>query len=235
MPWSKNCRASPTLANLNARGHRRRMVTLAAVIAAGAAAAIITNARMAASAFQISPQLRQMPPVSWPDDALTIAWLGHATLLMNYLGVHTISDPTFYRHVGLAVDDLFTLGPKRQTPAPLAPNQIGPVDLILITHAHMDHLDLPSLRALPKSAVVISCPGCASLIAPLGFSDVRPLRWGQHTQVRGLTITAIGARHWGRRWPWGEDLGYNSYLLDKGGVRMLLACDSAITDLFAAL
>lgn len=211
------------------------MAVLAAIIAACAAAVIVGSARLATSAFQISPQLRQIPPASWPDDALTIAWLGHATLLMNYLGVRVISDPTFYRHVGLAVDDLFTLGPKRQVPAPLAPDQIGPVDLVLITHAHMDHLDLPSLRALPKTAVVIACPGCAGLIAPLGFGDVRPLRWGQQTEVHGLTITAMGARHWGRRWPWSEDLGYNSYVLDKNGVRMLLACDSALTDLFASL
>ncbi|MGH7247457.1 MAG: MBL fold metallo-hydrolase, partial [Pseudomonadota bacterium] len=108
--------------------------------------------------------------------------------------------------------------------------------VILVTHAHMDHLDIPSLEALPKSAVVIACDKCAALIRPLGFSDVRELKWGDHTEVRGLSVTAMGARHWGKRWPpFGKEYGFNSYLLERNGHRMLLACDSAYTDLFASL
>ena len=100
----------------------------------------------------------------------------------------------------------------------------------------MDHLDLPSLEALPKSAVVVACEKCANLIAPLGFNDVRELKWGEATIVKGLTIRAMGARHWGRRWPpLGAGYGFNSYVLEKNGRRMLLACDSAQTDLFASL
>jgi L-ascorbate metabolism protein UlaG (beta-lactamase superfamily) len=100
----------------------------------------------------------------------------------------------------------------------------------------MDHLDLPSLEALPKTAVVVACEKCAKLIAPLGFNDVRELKWGETTIVKGITIRAMGARHWGRRWPpFGEGYGFNSYVLEKNGRRMLLACDSAQTDLFASL
>ncbi len=58
---------------------------------------------------------------------------------------------------------------------------------------------------------------------------------GRATEIGGLRITAMGARHWGRRWPWGTDYGFNSYLLEKDGYRMLLGCDSAYTDLFASL
>jgi len=64
---------------------------------------------------------------------------------------------------------------------------------------------------------------------------VRELRWGERTSVNGLTVTAMGANHWGKRWPWGRVYGFNSYVLEKNGRRMLLACDSAITDLFGAL
>lgn len=174
-------------------------------------------------------------PVQWSGDTITLANLGHATLLMNFFGVHVISDPTLFDRVGLAVDSLFTIGPHRQVPAPLAPSQLGPIDVILITHAHMDHLDIPSLEALPKTATVIACAGCAALIRPLGYRDVRELRWGQRTSVKGLTVVAMGARHWGRRWPLGHDYGFNSYVLSKDGHRMLLACDSAFTELFAPL
>ncbi len=175
-------------------------------------------------------------PASWPDERLTIASLGHAALLMDYFGVRVISDPTLFERVGLALDSIMTVGPHRLAAPPLTPARIGRVDVILITHAHMDHLDLPSLKALPRSATVIACDKCAALIRPLGFRDVRELRWGESTVVDGLKVAAMGARHWGKRWPpFGIEYGFNSYILERAGVRMLLACDSASTDLFAQL
>jgi L-ascorbate metabolism protein UlaG (beta-lactamase superfamily) len=177
----------------------------------------------------------QLRPASWPSDAITVAYVGHATLLIDFLGVRVITDPTFYHRVGLNVAGLFTVGPVRRAPVPLKPAVLAHLDLILITHAHMDHLDLPSLRALPKSAAVVSCPGCRDLIQPLGYADVRPLDWGESTFVHGLKITAMGARHWGRRWPWEAERGYNSYVIEKDGMRMLIACDSAFTNIFSQL
>jgi L-ascorbate metabolism protein UlaG (beta-lactamase superfamily) len=179
--------------------------------------------------------IEALQPVRWPKDKLTIANLGHATLLMNFFGVRMISDPSLFDRVGLTFGPLFTIGPHRLTPAPLKPAQLQQLDLILITHAHMDHLDVNSLKALPKTAVVVACSGCASLISPLGYSDVRELKWGERTVVNGLTVTAMGANHWGKRWPWGLTYGFNSYVLEKNGRRMLLACDSAVTDVFAPL
>jgi L-ascorbate metabolism protein UlaG (beta-lactamase superfamily) len=176
-----------------------------------------------------------LEPERWPNDALTIANLGHATLLMNFFGVRVISDPSLFEQVGLTLGPLGTIGPHRFTQPPLEPAQLHQLDVILVTHAHMDHLDLNSLRALPKSAVVVACTGCATLIRPLGYSDVRELQWGEQTAVNGLTITAMGANHWGKRWPWGRTYGFNSYVLEKNGRRMLLACDSAITDIFKPL
>jgi len=175
-------------------------------------------------------------PASWPDNSLTIANLGHATVLMNFFGTRVLSDPSLFSRVGMSIDSILTIGPKRFVDPPLAPAQLQQLDIILITHAHMDHLDIPSLKALPKSAVVVACDKCSQIIAPLGFKDVRELKWGESTVVKGLTIRAMGARHWGRRWPpFGEDYGFNSYVLEKDGRRMLLACDSADTDLFASL
>ncbi len=175
-------------------------------------------------------------PSTWPNDTLTIANLGHATVLMNYFGVRVLSDPSLFERVGLAFDSLFTIGPKRHSPPPLAPSALQDVQVILITHAHMDHLDIPSLKALPKTATVIACSKCAELIAPLGYTDVRELKWGESTEVRGLKVTAMGANHWGQRWPGiGTAYGFNSYVLESHGVRTLLACDSAYTDIFSSL
>ena len=204
------------------------VVSLGTIILMGSRRALAQNVDQSANPARLDPS-------SWRAGSLTIANLGHATLLMDYFGVRVITDPSLFEHVGLAFGPLFTIGPERHVAAPLSPAELQSVDLILITHAHMDHLDIPSLRTMPKKAVVVACHLCSSLIAPLGFADVRELKWGEQTEIGGLRITAMGARHWGRRWPWSADYGFNSYLLEKDGHRMLLACDSAYTDLFASL
>ncbi|MGO9602564.1 MAG: MBL fold metallo-hydrolase [Candidatus Binataceae bacterium] len=212
-----------------------RFAVAAGIFISALAPAIATPYALAMDPEQI-PVAATPNPASWPDDDLTIANLGHATLLMNYFGVRVISDPSFFNKVGLSFDSIFTVGPRRVTAPPLAPSAIGRIDVLLITHAHMDHLDLPSIKKIPRSAVVIACDKCSKLIAPLGFADVRELQWGQETEVGGLKVRAMAARHWGKRWPpYGTDYGFNSYVLEKDGHRMLLACDSAYTDNFSDL
>jgi L-ascorbate metabolism protein UlaG (beta-lactamase superfamily) len=200
---------------------------------------LISNDRLAPAPARFTSDhvaaAARLDPGSWPDDALTIANIGHSTLLMNFLGVHVLTDPALFYRVGLTIGPLGTIGPHRFEPPALSPSQLQQLHVILVTHAHMDHLDIRSLIALPKNAVVVACTGCGSLIRPLGYADVRELRWGESTAVDGLEVTAMGARHWGKRWPWGHTYGFNSYVLEKSGYRMLLACDSAQTDLFAAL
>jgi L-ascorbate metabolism protein UlaG (beta-lactamase superfamily) len=211
------------------------------MVAAGAAIAsialVVGELISEAGPYQDAPPpTGQLHPARWSGRALTIADLGHSALLMDWYGVRVLSDPTLFNRVGLSIGSLLTIGPHRYVAPPLAPGQLQNLDVILITHAHMDHLDLPSLRALPKSAVVIACAGCAELIRPLGFTDVRELRWGERTEVKGLRVTAMGAKHWGVRWPpMGRAYGYNSYLIERGGTRMLLACDTAFTPLFGTL
>ena len=205
-------------------------VALAITVAASYAQDMTRNGEVS-RAETVRPHLE---PASWSDGALTIANLGHASVLMNYFGVRVLSDPSLFTRVGLSFDSMLTIGPKRHVDPPLQPAELQQLDLILITHAHMDHLDVPSLKALPKNVVVVACSKCSRIIAPLGFKDIRELNWGEETVVKGLRIRAMGARHWGRRWPpFGEDYGFNSYVLERNGRRVLLACDSAKTELFA--
>jgi L-ascorbate metabolism protein UlaG (beta-lactamase superfamily) len=209
-------------------------MALALLTLSAGAATCDSHHPMATAATTEAPH--RLNPQAWSDHDLTIANLGHATLLMNYFGVRIISDPTLFDRVGVAFDSIFTIGPRRHVAPPLTAAEIGPLDVIVVTHAHMDHLDIPSLKALPRNVTVIACTKCAGLIRPLGFTDVRELKWGESTTVKGLTVTAMAANHWGKRWPpWGVDYGFNSYVIERDGHRMLLACDSAYTDAFAAL
>ena len=211
------------------RFHHRTIAVIGALAASIAILAI-------AFANKPMPSPIKPNPASWPNDRITISNLGHATVLMNFMGVRILTDPSLFERVGLAVDSIFTIGPKRVTPPPLAPSELQDVQLILITHAHMDHLDVRSLKALPKSATVVVCDKCSRIVGPLGFADVRELKWSESTEFAGLKITAMGARHWGKRWPpYGMDYGFDSFVLEKDGHRILIACDSAYTDLFAPL
>jgi L-ascorbate metabolism protein UlaG (beta-lactamase superfamily) len=210
----------------------RRLRGIAIVVALAAGITIFATAR---ADKPMTPNMKP-EPASWQNDRITVSNLGHATLLMNFLGVRVITDPSLFDRVGLAFDSIFTIGPKRISAPPLTPSELQNVQLILITHAHMDHLDVPSLKALPKTATVVACDQCSRIVKPLGFSDVRELKWGDSTEFSGLKITAMGARHWGKRWPpYGADYGFDSFVLEKDGHRMLIACDSAYTDLFGAL
>jgi len=216
-------------------GARHKRVWLAVALAPAMAVGALAIQQAAAARAELAPAAIPAP-ATWPDDRITIANLGHATLLMNFLGSRIITDPTLFDRIGLAVGPLFTIGPQRLVAPPLRPDQLQALDVILITHAHMDHLDLPSLRALPKRATVITCSGCGTLLRPLGFHDVRELRWGESTAVGDLKVTAMAARHWGKRWPpFGRNYGFNSYVIEKREHRMLLACDSAMTEVFGAL
>ena len=95
----------------------------------------------------IAPAPQRPSPNSWPDDRLTVAWLGHATVLLNFLGSWVLTDPALERRIGLG-RGLAKLGPRRLVEPALRPAELPPRDLVLLSHAHMDHTDRGTLRRL---------------------------------------------------------------------------------------
>src|SRR5437867_3520413 len=88
-------------------------------------------------------------PRAWPDRGLHATWLGHSTVLLKVDGTTILTDPVFSDRVGLNIGPM-TLGLKRLVAPPLELRQLPPIDLVLLSHAHMDHFDIPTLRALEK-------------------------------------------------------------------------------------
>src|SRR6185312_14732720 len=116
---------------------------------------------------------------------------------------------------------LITCGPRRFVAPALSVRQLPKIDLILISHAHFDHLDRPTLTRLPKDVPVIAAHRTRDLIADLGFKSVSELQWGNSLQLGPLTVTACEAKHWGARTFYDQFRGYNSYLLESGKRRVL--------------
>jgi L-ascorbate metabolism protein UlaG (beta-lactamase superfamily) len=109
--------------------------------------------------------------------------LGHATTLINFYGFWILTDPALANRVGIDLG-LGTAGPKRYIGPALGCKELPPIDLILISHAHMDHLDLPTLRLLPAKTLVITAKLTSDLLARAGREQVKELGWGDSTRVK---------------------------------------------------
>ena len=166
-------------------------------------------------------------PASWPSDRITLAWLGHSTVLLNVFGTWVITDPVLGRRVGLSIGPV-QVGVRRLTPPALKVKELPPIDVVLLSHAHFDHLDLPTLRRLPRSAVVVTAANLGDLVTR--FRDVRELGWGETTRVGEIEIEATPAKHWGARMLHDHHRGWGGYLMTVRGKRIFFAGDTAQTD-----
>lgn len=163
----------------------------------------------------------------WPSDRITLAWLGHATVLLRVYDRWVITDPVLGRRIGGSLGPL-QVGIRRLTPPALLARELPPIDLVLLSHAHFDHLDLPTLRRLPRTAVVVASRNLRDLLTR--FHDVRELEWGERTTLDGLEIEATPGRHWGARMITDRHRGWGGFLLTARGQRILYAGDTAHTD-----
>jgi L-ascorbate metabolism protein UlaG (beta-lactamase superfamily) len=106
-------------------------------------------------------------------------------------------------------------------------------DLILLSHAHMDHLDRPSLRKLEnRGTTVITAASTSDLLRVKRYRAVHELKWDETQQVGPAKVRAFEVRHWGARTRTDVHRGYNGYVIEAGRYRIVFGGDTAYTDLF---
>ncbi len=155
-----------------------------------------------------------------------VTWIGHSSFLLQLAGKHILIDPVFAR---------FLIVLKRRRKPGIALRTLPPIDLVLLTHAHMDHLNLPSLRGILRSnrrrgapaPVVIVPKGVEDLVERLGFHEVRTLEAWSSTTFGALTVTMTPARHWGARMFDDVGRGYGGYVVQAEGHSMYHSGDTA--------
>lgn len=194
-------------------------------------------------------QAAQLPsfkpePGRWKDDEINIAWIGHATVLINFYGKIILTDPVLYERVGLNFLGL-TWGPSRFTHPALKIDEIPKPDLILLSHAHMDHMDYATLSDItsqyPNQIDCITAYNTKDVIENLPWKSLQEMDWNDELEILGIKFTAIEVRHFGWRYPWERDRSkgymengrsYNAYLMQHKGKNILFGGDTAMTESF---
>lgn len=133
-----------------------------------------------------------------PESGLRITWFGHSSFLIEIDERRVLVDPMFSERAS----PLSWIGPRRFHAPPIPINQLPPVDAVVISHDHYDHLDLPTIRALRERVPLFIAPlGVGAHLAYWGVEPERivELDWWEAHSVDGLTLTATPARHFSGR------------------------------------
>jgi len=174
-------------------------------------------------------------PLLWPSTGLHATWLGHSTVLLSLDGFTILTDPVFSSRVGLSIGPV-TVGIKRLVEVAAPVSKLPRIDLILLSHAHMDHFDLPSLRLLEhRETEVVTAYRTTDLLRPRRYARVHELRWNESAIAGAAKVTAFEVEHWGARMRSDVFRGYNGYIIDTGRHRVIFGGDTAYTESFRRL
>jgi L-ascorbate metabolism protein UlaG (beta-lactamase superfamily) len=157
---------------------------------------------------------------------LGLTFIGHSSFFVQIGGQNVVIDPNFARW-------LFVL--KRLRKPGVRLRDLPAIDLVLVTHAHFDHLHRPSLRAIVQQArsrgaappIIVVPHHVMDLVSDLGFGDVVELDWCNSYRHRELTVTHVPSRHWGARIIRDSHRGYGGYVLRDSEHSLYHAGDTA--------
>ena len=137
-----------------------------------------------------------------PSASPALTWIGHATMLVQAGGLNILTDPVFSERAS----PFSLIGPKRAQPPGVALGDLPPIDVVLISHNHYDHLDRYTIEALHQKANEAGL--CTLFLVPLGlkqwFTDmgidhVQELDWWQQVSVGGVAFYFTPTQHWSAR------------------------------------
>lgn len=156
---------------------------------------------------------------------LAVTWIGHASFLVQSSQLNILVDPIWA---------MWLKGIKRVRKPGIAFSALPAIDLVLITHAHYDHMDLPSLGAIAQGQPIIVPRGVGSLVRryKLNFHPIVERDWWEEYQLDGVKITATPARHWGARFVHDGQRGFGGYVVETPCGSFYHCGDSAYFDGF---
>jgi len=161
-----------------------------------------------------------LEPVLAPPEAtkVRITWIGHASFFLQFAGHSVIVDPNWAHWHGPV---------KRRRQPGLNLLDLPPVDLVLVTHAHFDHLHKPSLRTLQAQQGVVVPQGSRSLVKRLGFPAIHEMKVWDELCFDNLEIIHTPSHHWGARFLHDTHRNFGGYIVRADGKSVFHCGDSA--------
>ncbi len=157
------------------------------------------------------------------ESQLALTWIGHASFLLQFNDLNALFDPNF-------ANWLFLL--KRVKRAGMKIEDLPPIDLVLLTHAHFDHFHKPTLRKLPAPKLAIMPWGMGDLARGLGFERIIELKWWETFTQGDLKVTLTPSKHWGARTLRDAHRGFGGFVVEHQGRSVYHAGDTAYSDGF---
>jgi L-ascorbate metabolism protein UlaG (beta-lactamase superfamily) len=186
-----------------------------------------------------APLPSESPLAAWarpPETGLRATWLGHSTVLIEIDGARVITDPVW----GERASPVGFAGPRRFQPVPVAIDQLPPIDAVLVSHDHYDHLDRPTIEALvPTKIPFITSLGVGAHLEKWGIAAERivELDWWESARVpgTGVEVTAAPAQHFS-----GRGMGRNRTLWSSLAIRgprhrVFFSGDTGLTDEYTVI
>lgn len=178
------------------------------------------------------------PRPAWsraPQTGLRLTWLGHSTVLLELDGARVLTDPVF----GERASPLSFAGPRRFHPVPVALAELPPLDLVVLSHDHYDHLCRDTMAALARMSVpIVTALGVGARLEALGIDARRitELDWHESTQVGPLRVTAAPSQHFsGRAVGDRNHTLWASWVLEGTRHKVYFSGDTGFTDEFRSI
>ncbi len=161
-----------------------------------------------------------------------VAWIGHATFLIKLGNTTIITDPLFSDHTG----PFGMFGPKRYIEPAIKLNEVPKTDLLILSHDHYDHLDLPSIKNFPHKKTKVIVPLKMSKYFN-SFNDVNELDWYDEIMVnKDIKVTLLPAVHWGKRTLWDTNKKlWANFLIEHKGKKILFCSDTGFGEIYKEL
>jgi L-ascorbate metabolism protein UlaG (beta-lactamase superfamily) len=174
------------------------------------------------------------PPERVADSDLRVTFINHSTVLLQTEGLNLLTDPVWSNWVS----PVSFAGPRRHRAPGVRFEDLPPIDAILISHDHYDHLDVPTLKRLSKHRPpTVFCPlGVARQVRRCGLPEVCELDWNQFVNWRGHRIHCVRAQHFSGRTPFNRNRTlWCSWLVEAAAGNLYIAGDSGFGDFFAEI
>ncbi len=166
---------------------------------------------------------------------LTATWIGHSTALLQLGGMNVLTDPMWSRRAS----PVPWAGPARLVPPPVALDALPPIDLVLISHNHYDHLDRRTVQRLARQepqAEWLAPVGLTGILRRWGVRNPRELDWWDRTAIGQATVSCVPARHFSSRTPWDRNRTlWAGWTIAANGWRVYFAGDTAYHPAFGQI